>query len=245
MKNKELESLVALVCSWDYTNLQLAVSILQGDKQLKASFLDQFGLLFELIGKAEIETLETLPYWISNHVTTPNIPYQEQLIPLLETMPIHELALVDKGLKAVPWWVLHLKKMKVLTLAQNEIKSLPSSIVNLKQLNKINMENNLLTALPENIGEMKSLDRLYLDFNHIEALPESIGELENLYSLCLEDSEIRKLPQSMKNLKNLSWFSMEKTPLGNHFGLTYGEYISVEDERFLKYLSTEIKEEDV
>lgn len=244
MEDKELESLIALIMSWEEANLQLAVSILHGNPSLKDQFMDQYGLLFELIGNPEIEVLETLPYWISRSVCQAVIPFQENLIPLFESMPIYELQMRKKGLERIPWWVFHLKKMSILTLPQNEIKEIPAEILQLENLTKINLENNLLESLPENIGEMISLEKLYLDFNHIKELPESIGQLSNLFSLCLEDSDIRKLPKSMKNLHKLSWFSMEKTPLGKYFGLTYGEYISVEDDRFFEYLSIEIKEDE-
>lgn len=216
----------------------------RGDQGLKALFDERFGPLFHLIGNSELSALTDLPYSIARSVKNPEIPYQENLIPILESLPIYELMMTKKGLTEIPWWVFHLQKLQILTLPQNEITELPPKIIQLKNLTKINLENNMLKALPENIGQMKSMEKLYLDFNHIESLPESIGDLENLYSLCLEDSEIRKLPQSMKKLKRLSWFSMEKTPLGKHFGLTYGEYISVEEERFLEYLATEIKKED-
>ncbi len=244
MNNNELAALMTLIMSWEPNNLELAMSIMRGSPELHQAVQDRFAAILALIGDPPIlAVLTDLPFCIERGICHPRIPYQEDMIPILRSMPVKDLYLIEKDLSEVPWWVMHLEQLETLMLRNNHISVLPDSITQLQNLEKIDMERNQLRELPEQIGALQKLEQLCLDFNPIERLPESIGQLKKLYSLCLEESKLCKLPASMKDLEGIYWLSIEKSPLGNHFGLIYGEYLSVDDPRYLSYLTTEIPED--
>lgn len=237
---KELESLIALISSWEDDNLKLAEQILEGNLSLKVDLDGYFKPLTKEIRSWQIDdwlSLEELPNRFSTEynwqVEVENISVFEAFF---QNMPITYLDISYLELKNFPQWILMLKNLEHLDLSKNQIKDIPKSISNLAKLEELNMEDNQIEVLPEEIGQLKNLERLVLDYNEIKELPQSIGELSSLEWLCLERNKIKALPKSCLKLQNLEWLSIEGTPLGNEQEVDDGIFIQVDDEKFMKFI---------
>jgi hypothetical protein len=238
---KELESLIALISSWEEDNLKLAETILKANPQMLNDLEAYFKPLTQYIRAWEIgnwlnldEFSHYIAYGFEFQTDSPDL---EEFAFFFHQMKIFELDLSYMGLKKIPAWVLEIRQLRILELGDNEITILPPEIGQLSKLEELNIENNQLTALPQEICQLSQLERLVLDHNHIQKLPENIGNLKALEWLCLEDNEIEVLPKSSMQLKNLEWLSVEGTPLGKKYQLDDGVFITVEDQDFRNFIA--------
>lgn len=116
----------------------------------------------------------------------------------LETIEIDHNVLSE-----VPESILHLPKIKQISLTGNEILYLPESISNLSYLKELYVSSNHLTNLPNSLGKLKGLEKLSFGGNQIRHLPEAIGHLTSLTDLNASNNGLRDLPASIGNLNRL------------------------------------------
>ena len=105
-----------------------------------------------------------------------------------------ELALISKGLMAVPVSLGQLTKLQALGLADNRLTEAPESLGQLTNLQALYLHGNQLTAVPESLGQLTNLQELWLGNNQLTALPESLGQLTNLRVLELGGNRLASPP---------------------------------------------------
>ena len=114
-----------------------------------------------------------------------------------------ELALISKGLMAVPESLGQLTNLRVLWLHDNQLRALPESLGQLTNLQALWLQNNQLTAVPESLGQLTKLQALGLADNRLTEAPESLGQLTNLQALYLHGNQLTAVPESLGQLTNL------------------------------------------
>ncbi len=260
--HNETQALIGLIESWQAENMELALQIVKGNPNLRQA-IEEIYLPFLSLADAQPRLEMLLQY--SNNKNFQFLPDcanpepSDTFIELLERLPIEHVYCYKGNLQEIPWWIFHLKSLKIITLTHNKISSIPAEIAHLSQLRTLELENNIITdihpnigqlkelivlkinnnkikRLPESIVELKQLKKLQLDFNQIKELPPNIGELTNMEWLCLEHNKITSLPASLANHPNLQWLSIEGSPLGKKNRISYGMYISASSDFFLKLL---------
>lgn len=260
---KELQALIQLIESWEKDNLEIAKQIMKGDSALKTAIKKRYDpVLSKLLGLS-ILSIEKVPHKIKNlNLSSFDLGEHEELASFFHNMPIESLYYSYQEVTEIPNWICELRRLSYLNLSHNKITEIPKNIQNLKGLKELNLDyneigeippqisalsnlvelrlaNNKIQEIPPAVFKLRKLFKIQLDFNEIDEVPKEIGLLTELSSLCLERNKLRTLPETMLNLQKLSWLSIEGTPLGDLFDLTYGMYINVNSPDFVKYIEAE------
>jgi len=133
-------------------------------------------------------------------------------------IPFTDLSVLDFGrwkqkIKAVPYDIQELVKLKRIILPGHHLTTLPEEIGALKELEWLNLYDNRITALPEAIGELEGLRWLFLRDNFLETLPHSIGNLKSLIRLNLSNNQLCYIPEEVGELPMLDELNLNNNSL--------------------------------
>lgn len=78
----------------------------------------------------------------------------------------------------LPKGLMHLTRLKTLTLKHNLLKSLPDSFSDLKDLRELNLSGNQLEQFPLPILRLSNLEFLHLGGNRLQHVPSDINRLK-------------------------------------------------------------------
>lgn len=136
---------------------------------------------------------------------------------------------------SIPSKIEKLKKLQVLSLSGSDVVFDTERVLNIDKLIHLDIFdcgffqipkallipsieeigfNCLEEQLSNEIALLINLKSLYLSRSRLAALPDVFGELKKLERIYLFGSQLEFLPNSLKELPNITYFSVEKTPLG-------------------------------
>jgi len=123
-----------------------------------------------------------------------------------------ELTLCTNQLRALPYEIGMLRRLRVLMLKENRISELPPTIGSCVSLTELYVGFNALTTLPDEIAGCQALKTLDVRNNRITELRPSIGSL-NLSLLDVQNNELRTLPPELCRMTTLRALPLEGNPL--------------------------------
>ena len=170
---REIASLIRLLDSGTAENIQLALSIFEGNAKNQ-----------EVLDKIKKEPILILQCLQKGHQ---NILAQFRFIYLRRM-----------GLTTITANIQYLKHIIMLDLGYNQLHTLPREIYALKSLKKLRLHHNQLKNIDSEISLLQNLEELVLDSNQIQTLPSSIFQLKNLKRLGLAFNQL-----STKELKRI------------------------------------------
>ena len=175
MEVNNINQLFALIDSWDATNVQLAATIIKGNRDFAAAVNARYnGLITKGLGGKKLEILADLPTkWEKMKADKRALVienYPQDLPFFTKTVDL------SGDLRVDTWRDSHYKY---------QIGTLTKAIGRLKNVEVLRLQHQQLKELPAEIGEMSALQVLDLTDNKLRQLPESLYNLRELRELNL------------------------------------------------------------
>ena len=195
MMSLEEENLFKLVETWNRDNLDLAMELVQGNRQLLKALKSRYHKVLRLLPKGS--TLYDLTGQ-SLHINRKNrqpLKFEEKLVPIFNSLPFTSLLLENASY--VPWWVEEMSALEELDIYHGlwMESEQPTNLGKLKQLNSLTLTK--VETLPKSIASVVSLIHLVIENVRYVELPEVIGNCALLKELKVIDCSRVKIPRSL------------------------------------------------
>jgi len=210
--------------TWDRKVIKQILAEAAGSPELEKSLKERYQPLIDFVEGKDLQVLTSLPKKITarKHMKKAWEP-DETSIGIMAAIPAEEIDL--SKMKVFPEWILHLRKLKSLSLTESRLQELPdlSGFVELEKLSlsrnrlkrlpgwlcdlplkELKVSFNELEGVPESIGKMSRLEMLDLSYNKLTEIPDSLGQCEALIRLKLGGNQLTCLPDSLSALTELA-----------------------------------------
>ncbi|MCP4440655.1 MAG: hypothetical protein GY810_17045 [Aureispira sp.] len=224
---KEIEKVLQLIETGDYTNMRLAIDLAKSIgvdilTEIKPLFAMNLSFAFLVQGSQDVKA-DLINIITRHHVVLSLSPEHNNINGLVFFQQLKTLHItLDGQMLDFNFEFLHLKELilknaTTFPLHKDAIKQLAAQkLQQLTIFEESKQSSNHSFIIPKEIGQIQSLRLLWIEHPNLRTIPEELLALKNLESLTLyTNNKSLKLPKHLLELANLNYAFLNKLPSDN------------------------------